>query len=214
MRCHNFCFRQEIRKNHIRIIFRTHAVIHLLYMQKRGIRPVHWLIWVISFCILYKPQFPLVQTYLPLKEPTMKTIKFAKRVDSDEAAHNELPHLDLLYLPSILWILNTTQLRRNTRKFCCLLLTTSSHLKDLHLANSLFPLQKYVFWIIIISVYCDFLYFKVFISADCRGWLPRLWSGILLPWPEHDRTCPALYCWLFLHWEINWGCSHWSGLWW
>ena len=41
MRCHNFCFRQEIRKNHIRIIFRTHAVIHLLYMQKRGIRPVH-----------------------------------------------------------------------------------------------------------------------------------------------------------------------------
>ena len=36
--------------------------------------------------------------------------EFANSVDPDEAAHNELPHLDLHCFPTSLWILNTIQL--------------------------------------------------------------------------------------------------------
>ena len=36
MRGHNICFRQEIRKNHIRIIFRTHADDSLIIHAKEG----------------------------------------------------------------------------------------------------------------------------------------------------------------------------------
>ena len=34
----------------------------------------------------------------------MKIVEFASSVDPDEAAHHELPHLDLHYLPSSPWI--------------------------------------------------------------------------------------------------------------
>ena len=35
-----------------------------------------------------------------LKAPEMKIVEFANSVESDEAAQNELPHLDLHCLPS------------------------------------------------------------------------------------------------------------------
>ena len=34
----------------------------------------------------------------------MKIIEFENSVDPDETAHNELPHLDILFLPSLIWI--------------------------------------------------------------------------------------------------------------
>ena len=39
--------------------------------------------------------------------PEIKTVKLANSVDSDEVAHNEQPHLDLLCLPSGLLTLKT-----------------------------------------------------------------------------------------------------------
>ena len=43
----------------------------------------------------------------------MKIAEFANRVDLDEVAHDELPHLDLSCLPSYLRILNMIQLGLN-----------------------------------------------------------------------------------------------------
>ena len=40
----------------------------------------------------------------------MKTVKLANSVDSDEVAHNEPPHQNLLCLPSSLRILNMIKL--------------------------------------------------------------------------------------------------------
>ena len=37
---------------------------------------------------------------LILKMPKIKSVEFANNVDPDEVAHNELPHLELLCLPS------------------------------------------------------------------------------------------------------------------
>ena len=50
------------------------------------------------FCFFYF----LISNLLILTAPKIKIVKFANRVDPDEAAHNELPHLDLHCLPSIL----------------------------------------------------------------------------------------------------------------
>ena len=36
----------------------------------------------------------------PFKTPATKKVDFANRIELDEAAHNELPHLDLHCLPS------------------------------------------------------------------------------------------------------------------
>ena len=44
---------------------------------------------------------PLIPS-LTLKMPVMRTVDFANSVDPDEVAHNELPHLDLHFLPSSL----------------------------------------------------------------------------------------------------------------
>ena len=43
---------------------------------------------------------------LTLSLPETQIAEFANRVDLDEVAHNEPPHLDLHCLPSSLWILN------------------------------------------------------------------------------------------------------------
>ena len=40
------------------------------------------------------------------KAPNRKIVEFVNRVDPDEVAHNEPPHLDLHCLPSSLEILN------------------------------------------------------------------------------------------------------------
>ena len=48
-----------------------------------------------------------------LKAP-LKTIDYAKSIDPDETAHNELLHLDLNCLPSDLCQLNIIQLEWNT----------------------------------------------------------------------------------------------------
>ena len=45
--------------------------------------------------------------------PEIKTVKLANSVDSDEVAHNEQPHLDLLCLPSSLLILKMVWLGQN-----------------------------------------------------------------------------------------------------
>ena len=70
---------------------------------------------------MYVQMRPLIQTfaisifpfYMALLAPKPKMAHFANSIDLDEAAHYELPHLDLHCLPSSLRILNMIQLVRN-----------------------------------------------------------------------------------------------------
>ena len=58
-------------------------------------------------------------------------LKFAKRVDSDEVAHNEPPHLDLLF-----WLLRVFIKRRQEAK-----MTASNHF--LAASNSILGIKMY-----------------------------------------------------------------------
>ena len=50
----------------------------------------------------WMPSAAAVFGALRVKAPKMKIVEFANSIDPDEAAHNELPHLDLHFLSSIL----------------------------------------------------------------------------------------------------------------